>query len=120
MGKIERIDDKAFQHIGEIGSDRIHFWNGERLDICDVWPGRHTSISNLEQNAALFRQQERKRFFQNIRKMVRHLFRQIGRPEHQQKRQSTRQTNFTSILAGTYAAALYKSQNTPEKDYRDD
>lgn len=78
MGEIDTFKNRKFQELGEIDLRSALQIGGERLDFNDIWPGNRTDIKSLERNAAIFRQNERRRFFKRVASGIARLFKLFG------------------------------------------
>lgn len=76
MTEIDTIRGSSFIRAGEI--DRSDLWKGNEGIPPDVWPGRFSDIESLERNAALYREDERRRFFRLVRAHPAGFFRQVA------------------------------------------
>ncbi len=132
MYKLYDIYGMKYEALGEIDNGLVLHTKAERLDLCDVWPGKRTDMESLERNAAAFRREERRRFFRQVRQVVHASLKallaakmpgQIPQGGDETKSstlgKASSPNNFVNILAGTYSAALYRGQ-IPAKDERYD
>ncbi len=123
---MRRVNDflgSDYEFLGEIDNGLILYKKGERMDLADVWPGKRTDLASLERNAAAFKREEHRRFFKLlgglIAKFTKHAIATVANALRKRQQAKSSLNNFTTILARTHNAALYRDQ-IPAKDYRDD